>query len=488
MLDLVIVNVPYMFINNPPLAGAVLKSCVEEQGFNAKSMDYNIDFVNHPVATNDIVLWLQKEDSPPQAENYINFKNWVKECAKEILSQQARWIGISIFTKDSQLACEEFVVALKDLDPNCQIVLGGMGQEDRRNQWGARWIDLMWNSGIVDSVIAREAEKEVVELLKHDKKEFVQAPQLTVEELDNLPVPNFDDYNLDLYGDLDPYSTEETISMPITGSKGCVRKCTFCNVASFWPKYRQRNGHNIGKEIIDLYNKYGINYFKFTDSLINGSLKDFRLMNEYITDRMPNTISYKGQFICRPARHMPDRDYDLMRSAGCKLVQIGMESGSEAVRDHMGKKFTNSDIERTTYSLADQKIRQQWFIFVGYPTETDADFEETLAMVEKFGHLGKQNLLNIIPTGTYMTLDNTPITSPEMMHDLGIYMDDNKAWQTYHWASTKYPDNTFEVRADRFERLVNLCKKLGVITEFENTVDKHLVIIKSALSENVQVA
>ena len=66
-------------------------------------------------------------------------------------------------------------------------------------------------------------------------------------------------------------------------------------------------------------------------------------MNEYITEHIPNTITYKGQFIFRPANQMPDRDYDLMRTAGCKLVQIGVESGSERVREHMRKKFTNDD-------------------------------------------------------------------------------------------------------------------------------------------------
>jgi radical SAM superfamily enzyme YgiQ (UPF0313 family) len=484
MLDLVIVNIPYMFTNNPPVGGAVLRACVEKAGFTAEALDYNINFVNHKVATDDVVIWLQNEVSPPRVENYVAFKHWVKECAEDILKKNARWIGISVFTKDSQLAAEEFITALKDLDPNCKIVLGGTGQEDRRSQWGERWIDLVYNSGVIDASILKEGEVEIVKLLKGESTGLIDSTQLTVEQLNNVPTPNFDDYNLNLYGALDNFSITNTegISIPITGSKGCVRKCTFCNVGAFWPSFRQRNGTAIGKEIVELYRKYGIDNFKFTDSLINGSLSHFRLCNEYITEHIPNTISYKGQFIFRPATQMPDRDYELMRTAGCKLVQIGVESGSERVREHMRKKFTNSDIERTSYSLAEQNISQQWFLFVGYPTETDSDFEETLALIEKYAHLAKRRLLSIIPTGVYLMLDNTPSSSPEMMSDMGLYIDESKAWQTYHWQSTKYTGNTFEVRANRLFRLVDLCRKLNLVTEFEDMIDHHVRLVKTELA------
>jgi len=482
MLDIVIVNVPYMFTNNPPVAGAVLRACVENAGFTAEALDYNIDFVNSDVSTDDVIVWLQNETSPPLVEHYVAFKLWVKECAKDILKRNARWIGISVFTKDSQLATEEFIIALKDLDPDCKIVLGGTGQEDRRSQWGERWVDLIYDSGVIDASILKEGEVEIVKLLKGESVGLIDSAQLTVDQLNNIPTPNFDDYNLDLYGAIDSFSITEGISIPITGSKGCVRKCTFCNVGAFWPSFRQRNGTGIGKEIVDLYHKYGIDNFKFTDSLINGSLKHFRLCNEYITEHIPNTISYKGQFIFRPASQMPDRDYDLMRTAGCKLVQIGVESGSERVREHMRKKFSNEDIERTAYALAEQNIKQQWFIFVGYPTETESDFEQTLAMIEKYAHLTKKRLLNIIPTGVYLMLDNTPSASPEGMSDMGLYIDESQAWQTYHWQSTKYTENTFQVRADRLFRLVALCRKLGLITEFEDMIQHHVNLVERELA------
>jgi radical SAM superfamily enzyme YgiQ (UPF0313 family) len=476
-MDLVVVNIPYLFTNNPPMAGAVLKSCVEKAGFTATSLDYNIKFIKSAVRTDDLVTWFQKEDSYPKYSNFLKFKDWVKDCAKDILSHNARWIGISVFTKDSQLAAEEFIIALKELDPNCKIVLGGTGTEDLRSQWQKRWYELMWESDIVDSVILREGEAEIVNLLRENYNQVVAAPQLVVEQLNAVPVPNFDDYNMADYG----VTSMDGVVIPITASKGCVRKCTFCNVEAFWPMFRHREGKIVANEIIQLYKKYDIKNFKFTDSLINGSLKDFRAMNQEIVEKLPNVINYRGQYICRPQRQMPDHDYELMRTAGCSNVQIGIESGSERVRQHMKKKFSNADIDHSTARLAEMGINQQWFIFVGYPIEEQDDFNDTLALIEKWAHLQKENLINVIPTGVFQMLDGTPITRPDMIHELGIHVDSSSAYNTYNWTSEKYPSNTFEVRSKRFLEVVALCRKYNLITEYEDFVSMHEKLIMSQI-------
>ena len=60
---------------------------------------------------------------------------------------------------------------------------------------------------------------------------------------------------------------------------------------------------------------------------------------EALSKRLPNTISYYGEYIARPKGQTTPEDYDLMKQAGCKHVIVGVESGSENVRNHMGKKF-----------------------------------------------------------------------------------------------------------------------------------------------------
>lgn len=476
MHDILLVHVPYMFNTNPPMAAPLLKACLAQHGINAKALDLNIDFINSKVSADSIIVWMQHPISKPNITEWENYKDWMHQHAKAIAQTDIPYVGISVFTKDSQRAAEDLAYFIKQENPAKKIVLGGQGTNVYQSQWKSNWYQLMLDSGIVDAVVLGEGEKAIVDVIKNNLTGVVQIPQLTNNELDLVPLPDFSDYNLSSYmHDLD----DEYFAIPITASKGCVRKCTFCDIGKHWPKFRYRNGTRVAEELIHYYKNYNFKYFRFTDSLINGNTKELRAMNTKLAEEIPYTIKYRGQLICRPQNQMPKNDFKLMAKGGAYRVQIGIESGSEAVRDHMGKKFSNADIDYCTYQLFDNNIKQSWFIFVGYPTETEQDYEDTLNLIKKYKHLVKDQMLQIIPTGVFQLLDGTPSSSPKMLEELDIEQHIVNGYQTYNWVSNKYPENTFNVRAERFKRLVELCKELGFISDFENMVDGHMKMINN---------
>ena len=159
---------------------------------------------------------------------------------------------------------------------------------------------------------------------------------------------SFDDYDLTKYN----YVNELTI--PITGSKGCVRKCTFCDIPVLWPKFKFRSGKHIAGEMIHLYNRHGVKKFYMSDSLVNGSLTAFMdfitTLAEHNKNNPTNSIKWVGQYITRPKSNVLNDDYyDLLKSSGGEGLTIGVESGSDRVRQHMKKQFTTADID---YELA----------------------------------------------------------------------------------------------------------------------------------------
>lgn len=476
MLDIILVHVPYMFNTNPPMAAPLLKACLAQHGINAKAIDLNIKFINSSISTDSIIAWMQKPDIIPNIDEWYAYKNWIRVQALEIANSIAPYVGISVFTKDSQRAAEDLISFIKEINPNKKIIVGGMGANIFQSQWNCPWYTLLLNSNLVDAVVIGEGEQAIVEVIKNNKTGVVQNKQLTGIELDLVPMPDFSDYDLNNYTtDID----DETFAIPITASKGCVRDCTFCDVGKHWGKFYSRNGENVAKEIITYYKSYGFKYFRFTDSLINGNVKEFRLMNECLSAEIPNTIKYRGQFICRPKNQMPNNDFKLMADAGAYRVQIGIESGSESVRHHMRKKFSNDDIDYCAYQLFNNGIKQSWFIFVGYPTESNDDFKATLDLIMKYKHLAKDQMLQIIPTGVFQLLDGTPLTGPSILKELELEQHSINGYQTYNWLSKKYPTNTFEVRANRFKQLVSLCKDLNFISDFEDMVDGHLKMINN---------
>ena len=179
------------------------------------------------------------------------------------------------------------------------------------------------------------------------------------------------------------------MKVPITGSRGCVRKCTFCDVKHYWPSFRYRSGKEIAEEMAQLFYQHGYKTFGFTDSLINGSLKAFReLCAELKGANIPTT--WNGQFICRSEKQMPESLWADMAAAGCTDVNIGVESGSEQVRNHMKKKFSNDDMYYTFTMATKFKIQVVFNIIVGYPTETEENFEDTLTLLRWISELNKQ--------------------------------------------------------------------------------------------------
>lgn len=69
-----------------------------------------------------------------------------------------------------------------------------------------------------------------------------------IMNLDDLPFPDFDTYDLTTYTDKN--------ALPILATRGCLMRCVFCTDTNFWRPYRYRSGENVMVEIIQRQKKY----------------------------------------------------------------------------------------------------------------------------------------------------------------------------------------------------------------------------------------
>jgi radical SAM superfamily enzyme YgiQ (UPF0313 family) len=72
-----------------------------------------------------------------------------------------------------------------------------------------------------------------------------------------------------------------------------------------------------------------------------------------------------------------------LRDAGCAEVWMGVESGSQTVLSAMGKGLKLSSVRTARRLLKDAGIRACYFLQFGYPGETWADLQETIAFVRE---------------------------------------------------------------------------------------------------------
>ncbi len=460
-LDIVFLTLPRLELRAPITAPAILKSSVEKHGFTSKCLDLNVDLWHQLDSKKFGHLWFDTDLTFRRLELFEKFWNeqlktialqWI-ERIKEV---EPKWVGMTVFSQRSKWISIFFCELLKEKIPHISIVLGGPFTE----YVGP---DLLKRK-VIKAYVIGEGENAIVDLLNGDTSApgINGLPAKQIENLDDIPIPNYDDFDFSKYpttwSDPRVRNPDQMGSefIYITGSRGCVRKCDFCDIQSIWPKFRFRSGENIAEEMRLQNQKYGSRRFLFTDSLLNGSIKQLRDLCTTLIDFRDSgkmsPVKWQGQFIARPQRFMKENDYRLMREAGCFFVSIGVESGSEKVRMHMNKKFSNEDLDFTFQSCAKYGIEMAWLMIVGHPMETEEDFQETLQLLEKYSWINDKGLVRSVALGP--TLDIVP-GSPLFgrQKELGIHWDEQHNWV--------YKDNNRATRIERWLRLKDRCQQLN---------------------------
>jgi radical SAM superfamily enzyme YgiQ (UPF0313 family) len=427
---------------------------------------------------------MQHPEVVPDKATFIWYRSIVKNYAEKIVNHyQPKNLAVSLLTQSSQRFAEDICFYVKSLDPDIKIILGGNSLDILQFQFQKTWGQLMIDSNMADCVIIGEGEYALAEVLDEDFYGIKKVEQLTNQQLDQLPVPNYDDYDMTFYPHSDKtfWSTSVGVrsvdSGPVflvTASKGCIKDCTFCDVGSIWSRFRFRSGSSVADEIYELHKKYNARFFSFTDSLMNGGLRPFYDMNVALIEKMAGAIKYEGQMICRGAKDMPEKYFEIMARGGCVNVHIGIESGSEKVRQDMGKGSSNADIAYSTEMFTRYGIKQAWNIIAGYPTETDEDWQDTMDLINFW--LPKTNgLLRIVPIDTFLILPGTPMTDTDLYDQLELHQENINGYSEFAWVSGKNPNNTFDVRANRFIELCNTVIEFtaseDIITRIKNKID-----------------
>ena len=262
--------------------------------------------------------------------------------------------------------------------------------------------------------------------------------------MDALPTVSYDFVNLDEYDYLG-----DKRSVYIEGSRGCVRSCTYCDVVAYWPKYRYRSGNHIASEIIKNYEKHGITDFYFTDSLVNGSLKAFSEMCQTLSNyNFHEQISWGGQFIFRSKKSVPPEHFEMISKAGGNIFYVGIETGSDRIRNEMGKNFSNEDIEYQLEQFKINNLKTTFLMFPGYVTETYDDHLETVAMFSKWQKYVASGTINGLELGApLLFLENSPLA--RMLDSHKIEFLDTNSNSNKFWISKNNPNFDYVTRIER---------------------------------------
>lgn len=244
--------------------------------------------------------------------------------------------------------------------------------------------NVIYENPFIDYVIMGEAEltlkdilngvpdRDILGICYSENSQGVQNPPRPFNEnLDDLPFPARHLVDNSIYKRPDNGKVQAVIKV----SRGCPYHCFFCLATPVsGSKVRTRSAENIITEIKECVEKYNIKNFLFWSDIFNFDREwTLDLCKKIIESGLKITWSANTR-----ANTMDDEMANLMYKSGCRLVSIGVESGSQEILNNIGKKITLDDIRNTVKILKKNKIKIYNYFVIGLPWETEKTVEETI--------------------------------------------------------------------------------------------------------------
>lgn len=222
-----------------------------------------------------------------------------------------------------------------------------------------------------DEIIQYNDFKTIKGITYQIDNRIISTPNRPLEEnLDNLPIPDRDLIDNNFYIRPDTRKPQTIIRV----SKGCPNHCFFCLATPLNGKVvRYRSTELIIEEIKQCVEKYNIKDFIFWSDIFNmNKLWVQKLMRAIIEEKLDINFSTNTR-----ADTLDLETLQVMKQAGCNLISIGIESGSQEILDKMGKKITLEQIRKTVEMITAEKIQVYAYYVIGLPWETKETIEET---------------------------------------------------------------------------------------------------------------
>jgi radical SAM superfamily enzyme YgiQ (UPF0313 family) len=370
MSDLLLVNPCFELgynTSNVPLSLAYLGGYLEERGIGYDIID-------------PVVMGLSREEVVRRSKDYD-------------------YVGFTSFTHTREV-CLGMAKEIKSIDSEANIILGGPHASCLDTQ-------ILEHSKDVDIVVRGEGEKPLSMICEGESLEKI--PGVTYRQGERIkrnpeskPIANLDEMPFPAYhkfpiGDYIPFhegqkELEELTHVAVTTSRGCPFRCVFCASASrFRHMWRSLSPSRVGELVQQLYDRFGVRYFRFFDDNFTVNKKRvMQICKEMIDRGLDITFRIEAR-----VDSLTDEMLSSLKKAGCHLMEIGIESGSDRILKNLNKKTTVSQVKDAISLARKHGITTKGFLMVSLPGETIGDLVRTLkiSLLPDFTSVGVLTLL-----------------------------------------------------------------------------------------------
>ncbi|AMV73310.1 radical SAM protein [Desulfuromonas carbonis] len=298
------------------------------------------------------------------AESTLFRAYFEQELLPRVLALQPRIIAVTINYRHQALPAFELAGLLRRALPQVQLVAGG----GLISSWAQPLRQRGQGLFPFDHLVTGPGEASLVALAGNPAGAPLPTP---------APVNHFvPDYS---FADPAAYLAPEPV-LQLTASRGCYwARCRFCPEATTPTQpYRAFPPGEVPKLLVQLAAAYRVRRFHFTDNALPpATLRALAAAAEPLAG-----LSWHGFARFEGVLDDPDLVAGLAR-AGCRMLQLGLESGAQPVLERLHKGTDLAVASRILHHLHAAGIATYVYILLGTPEETAAEAESTLVFLEE---------------------------------------------------------------------------------------------------------
>jgi len=387
----------------------------------------------------------------------------LESLIKESLASNPLFVGISSMTGYQIRHGLTIAQIVRDLNPEVRIVWGGVHPTIHS--------DSTVQHKLVDIVVIGDGEETCVELaraldsredlskvrgivFKQESGRIVHTPERPKADLDAIPSPDYSLVDLNHYFTIGHIS--RTKQLQVVTSRGCPFHCGYCYL--LLPElrgYRTLSAERVYSDIEYLRDNYGIRSVFFYDDYFFGNRQRVLEFVELI-ERKPLGVQFEVScridFLARESDDFLAR----LRRAGFTELLIGVESGSDRILKMIRKGFTRDQVIEANRKLAKAGIGSKLSWMAGFPTETKAEFYETVDLMLQL--TDENPFCSLTPLGIYTPYPGTELYESCRKVFGAIFPETLDGWADYQWQK----NNNLFLNPDDFRLLT----KLNVASRF----------------------
>ena len=334
-------------------------------------------------------------------------------------SDKLEWADVYIIntcavTNEAEKKSRQMIERARKFNPNAKIAVMGCASQNRPEQFSDRNIDI---------VIGNANKMKIVDML--EGKTNIQQ---------ELPIQYEDDM----------YSQQTLTRAFLKIQDGCNNFCTYCIIPYLRGRSRSRELSSIVAEV----EKLPADVKEVV--LVGIDVADFKVGNEKALGVLLKRLDVFGKRLRLSSMEDNLVDDKFMQELSsvknfCPHFHLSLQTGCDEVLKKMNRKYTTAEFEQSV------NLIRKYFplagittdVIVGFPTETEENFADTMKFIEKIGF----SQLHIFP---YSQREGTA-------------------------ASKLYKDLSGSVKADRAKRLEELGQKLKIDFIKKNSFGRVLI-------------